>query len=110
MEDFFEKIKLLSNSLEKYKNNKNILLSLQLSNFQKNDMNTIINKLNLINDKISDISNDIDELQYNIDNNELNKNNEINERIKQYEINKKICDAFTPYMLLCNLLLNNIDN
>lgn len=110
MEEFLEKIELLYNSLEKYKNNKEKLLSLQLSELQKNEMNIIINRIDTINDKITNISNDIDELQNDIDKNELNKTDEIEDRIKQYKINNHIYNTFLPYMLVYNMYLNNFDN
>lgn len=110
MEEFLEKIELLQSSVEKYKNNKDKLLSLKLSNVQIDDMNIIINKLQTINDKITDITSDIDELQYDIDNNELNKSDEINNRIRQHKIDKHMYDTFAPYMLAYNIILNNFDN
>ncbi len=73
-------------------------------------MNTVIDRLDTINNKILDISNDIDELQNDIDKNELNKTEDIDDRIKQYKINKHIYDTFAPYMLVYNMFLNNYDN
>ncbi len=111
MEDFLENITLLSHSLEKYKNNKDKLLSTFsiLSPNNKEQLNIIVNKIDNINKKIYNISNDIVELQYEIDNNELDKSPEINNRIKDYRINKKIYDNFIPYLFLYSLVMNLIE-
>ena len=110
MNEFLEKIKLLYKSLEKYKNNKENLLSLNLNTIQNTEADIIINRLDKINNKILEISNDIDELQNDIDKNELNKTTDIENRVKQNKINNHIYNHFLPYMLTYNFILNNIDD
>lgn len=112
MEEFFEQIDLLNSSLEKYKNNKNKLISTlpKLTIDQKQDMNNIVNKLNIINNKISEITDDMEILQYEIDKNEFTKTDEIKKRMTDYEINKKVYDTFLPFMLYYNTLLNICEN
>lgn len=109
MEDFFEKIDTLYQSLQKYKKNKDQLLSTikSLSHQQKKEMNIIINKIDIINQKINNISDDIDDLQYHIDTNELEKLPEVEERIEIYQKNQKVYKTFLPYMLFYSLLLDS---
>lgn len=109
MEEFFEKLELLNTCFDKYRTHKDLILNKinSLTPRNKEEMNSIICKIDRINEKINDISNDIEELQYKLDTNEIISSIEVEERIKEHKINKIIYDTFSPYMLLYSIMLNN---
>ncbi len=109
MEEFFDRIEILNNSLQKYQKNKDKILSVisTLSINHKNELNNIIDTLDNINNKINEISDDIDDLQYKIDNNELDTTPEIEERIRVYDKSKKIFDIYKSYIFLYSLMSNS---
>jgi uncharacterized coiled-coil DUF342 family protein len=108
MDQFFEQLDLLNNSVKKYKNNKDKLLQSMhnLSIDELDGLKYIVGMLDNINTKINEITDDIEQLQYKIDKNELEKDYELHERIKIYENNQKILDIFLPYMFLYNIADN----
>lgn len=113
MEEFFQQINTLYLSLQKYQQNKDKLLNIQLNNKNQDELNIINEKMNYINDKINNISDDIESLQYEIDTNQLYKSNDVKQRIKDHksnQIDKKILDAFFPYIMLTSMLLNSNEN
>lgn len=109
MENFFEKIETLVVSLDKYKSNKDKLLNSikSLSTENKEEIDYLNQRIDSITDKLQDITNDIEDFQYIIDQNEIKLNLNTENRIKDYEINNKVYETFTPYMLMYSILLNN---
>lgn len=67
----------------------------------------VLNSLNKINNKIDKIENHFEKIQYNFDLINDNKDSVVQERIKDYQINKFVYDTFTPYMLYLRLILEN---
>jgi len=104
MDIFLEKLETLNNSLEKYRINKEKLLSTTINN--NSNKNDIMNKLDNIINKMYEINDDIEHLQYNIDMGEINKSEEIINRIKYYELDNKMLNTFLPLMLI--YYINNI--
>lgn len=103
MELFFEKLDILNNSLSIYRNNKENLkssINTYIDQHKNLDIDLINNKLDNIIDKMDEINGDIEYLQYEIDTNQLTKDEDTLNRIYQREID----NIFFPLMMVYKML------
>ena len=103
MELFFDKLDTLNNSLSIYRNNKEKLKSSIYTYVDKHnnklDINLINQKLDNIIDKMDEINEDIEYLQYEIDTNQLNKDDTTLNRINQQEIDSVLFPLMMIYKM-----------
>jgi hypothetical protein len=66
-----------------------------------------LHSLKKIDSKIEKIEKHFETLQYNFDISSTDNNEEVDDRIKDYEIEKIVFDTFTPYMIYLRLILDN---
>ena len=108
-DEFFDNITLLSSSLECYKKNQDKLVD-QINNLtdsQKDQLDNIIGRIHDIGNKMDDINNDIEGLQYEIDKNLIHKSPQEKQRIREYEDQKRIMDIFGPILICYNMMMKN---